>query len=518
MESRSTLAQPSASGKGLTGRGAFLAADGGLTATGLASLLLVHTLVWTIAATVAQSSGSLHHDMTEAYDWGREFQLGYHKHPPLFAWEAGAWFLVFPRAQWAFYLLSAVNAAGGLLGVWALAGRLMPAREQTAALLLVMLTPFFSVLAMTFNANAVLLLAWPWTVWAFLRSIQTGRLGDGALFGIMGGLALLSKYSSILLLASCLAAALLHPRRRDYFASLAPHAAILACAVVCAPHAAWVLGHRLTTVTYVLDKPHFPFSVLLGKAMSSVIGAFAMYALAQAASIALAGWRGAAGQSRAALVAALRPENAWLSVLALGPLVLTLVAGLATGVKVSTNYFLPALFMIPVASLVYGNPGVGGAPLARLWQFLAGWLALGLLASPLVSLNEFARHSSQATEPRREIGIAATRFWHETTGRDLRIVSGTDAYGLGAPFYSPDAPRYYLPDAPSATPWITADDIARDGQLIICEHADKSCLAVARRLAPPVPPPNQLRAAHQFLGWTAPPVDFDLFAIMPTAR
>jgi len=512
VESSATMAQPAASGKG-----ALLGGDGGLTAAGLALLLALHVLVWTLAATIAQSSGSLHHDMTEAYDWGREFQLGYHKHPPLFAWMAGAWFLVFPRTQWAFYLLSAVSAAGGLLGVWALAGRLMPAREQTAALLLVMLTPFFSVLAMTFNANAVLLLTWPWTIWAFLRSIQTVRLADGVLFGVMAGLALLSKYSSILLLASCLAAALLHPRRREYFAGLAPYAAIVACAVVCAPHAVWALGHRLTTVTYVLDKPHIPIGALFGTALSSLLGALAMFALPQAASIAVTGWNGALRQSRAALVAAIDPKMAWLSVLAIGPLLLTLIAGLATGVKVSTNYFLPALFLIPVASMAFGNPLIEGAPLGRFWQFLAGWLAVGLLASPFVCINEFSRHSAQAMEPRREVAIEATRFWHESTGRNLRIISGTDAYGLGAPFYSPDAPSFYLPLTPLATPWVSADDIARYGQLIICEHSDNSCLTAARKLVKPGPATRQLRIAHQFLGWSAPPVDFDVFAIAPAA-
>ena len=147
---------------------------------------------------------------------------------------------------------------------------------------------------------------------------------------------------------------------------------------------------------------------------------------------------------------------------------------------------------------------------------MAGWLALGLLAAPLVSINEFARQSAQAMEPRREIAIEATRFWHEATGRELRIVSGSDAYGLGAPFYSPDAPHYYLPDAPLATPWVTGEGLARDGQLIICERIDTACVTAASKLAMPAPLPRQLRVAHQFLGWTAAPVDFDVFAIPPS--
>src|SRR3978361_391809 len=49
-------------------------------------------------------------DMTEAYAWGRECQLGYTQPPPFWAWVCGAWFLVFPRTGWAFAALGALNA------------------------------------------------------------------------------------------------------------------------------------------------------------------------------------------------------------------------------------------------------------------------------------------------------------------------------------------------------------------------------------------------------------------------
>ena len=41
--------------------------------------------------------GTPHHDMTEAWAWGKEFQLGYAKHPPFTAWLVGGWFAVMPR-------------------------------------------------------------------------------------------------------------------------------------------------------------------------------------------------------------------------------------------------------------------------------------------------------------------------------------------------------------------------------------------------------------------------------------
>src|SRR5215475_11561725 len=82
---------------------------------------LLHTAIWTLYATLS-NEGALHRDMIEAYSWGREFQLGYYKHPPFWSWIAGAWFEVFPRTNWAFYLLATLNSAIAIAGVWQLAG------------------------------------------------------------------------------------------------------------------------------------------------------------------------------------------------------------------------------------------------------------------------------------------------------------------------------------------------------------------------------------------------------------
>ena len=486
-----------------------------LTSLGVAFLLLAHMAVWAVAATIAQGSGGLHHDMTEAYDWGREFQLGYYKHPPLFSWIAGAWFVVFPRTDWAFYLLSAVSAGGGLLGVWFLAGRLMPNREQTLSLLLLMLTPFFSVLAITYNANAALLLIWPWTAWAFVRSVQTGKLGDGALFGLLAALALLTKYSSIFLLLACFTAAILHRRRMAYFTCLAPYAAMLVCAAVCLPHAIWVLEHPLTPVNYLLKKPVLPLQAQLLAVGTSLLGAAALFALPQAAVAAALGAAASLRLLGKAATTAIGADNRWLAALALGPLALTVGCGFLFGVKLSTNYFLPALFMVPIAFTKFAEPGIAPERRRIFWRFLAGWLLFGMLAAPLVAIAAFVRHSDQSTEPAREIALEATRLWHEAFGQKLRLVAGTETYGLSAPFYSPDAPHLYLFATPAASPWIAPSDLARGGLLIICDHADTKCAAIALEAAPPSMQRRSVRLARDFLGWSSREFYFDLFMIPP---
>ncbi len=486
----------------------------GLSPAGVAAFLALHVVVWTVVATLANWSGTLHHDMTEAYDWGREFQLGYAKHPPVFAWVAGAWFAVFPRTDWAYYLLSALNAAGGLAGVWLTAGRLLTRPQQTAALLLTVLTPFFNTLAVTFNANAILLLVWPWTVYAFVRSIQSLRPADGALFGVAAAVAMGSKYSSILLLVSCLGAAALHPRAKAYFTSPAPYVAIAVAALLLAPHLAWAFGHRLTTVTYVFEKQHFSTISALRIAGASLIGSLAFIGLAAAAFGAIAG-RNSANMVRRAMAAAGSPRLRWLTVLALAPSLLTVLAGLAVNIKVSTNFLIPAFFFIPIAAIAHSGVVVGAAQLVLLRRFVAGWFIAALVGAPVFAIVVFQRQSDLTTEPRAEIAAWATQAWQDAYHQPLKIAAGTAGYGLGLPFYSPDAPSLFDMFGPAATPWVTPERIASDGMLIVCQVADQACAAKAGELATPAGQHRAVRLAHTVLGWRSPEVGFDVFMRPP---
>ena len=117
--------------------------------------------VWSAYFAISEVATAIHNDMAEAYVWGQEFQLGYNQHPPFFAWIAGLWFLVLPRAGWAFAILSTVNAAIGLVGAWRLIGPFAGGATRAAATALLLLTPLYTFLAYKYNANSIFLSLWP---------------------------------------------------------------------------------------------------------------------------------------------------------------------------------------------------------------------------------------------------------------------------------------------------------------------------------------------------------------------
>src|SRR5437762_12853009 len=85
-------------------------------------LLLAYTIVWTLYGVLAKSSQNLHYDMAELVGLSREPALGYPHHPPLAAFVVKLWFLIFPFADWAYYLLAIALAALALWIAWRLLG------------------------------------------------------------------------------------------------------------------------------------------------------------------------------------------------------------------------------------------------------------------------------------------------------------------------------------------------------------------------------------------------------------
>lgn len=113
-------------------------------------LLALFTASWTAFQIIAYSSVDLHPDLVEVFAWSRHPALGYNKHPPLASLMTGAWFSVFPVADWSFTLLAMINSAVGLLGADLIARQYLSAEKRVFALLLLLLMPFYQFMGQRF--------------------------------------------------------------------------------------------------------------------------------------------------------------------------------------------------------------------------------------------------------------------------------------------------------------------------------------------------------------------------------
>ena len=481
----------------------------------VAALFVAFVAVWSVYFAIAESQASIHHDMAEAYTWGKEFQLGYNQHPPFWAWICGAWFMVFPRAGWVFAILTSLNAAIGLLGSWKLIGRFARGDKQIAATALLLLTPFYTFLSYKYNANSIFLSIWPWTAYFFLRAIDEDGIVDAILFGVGMGLALLSKYYALILGATCFLAALQHPARARYFRSASPYVSIAVAAALCAPHVWWLLTSGAPPVRYLSRISGRGYGTAAFYAATAFFGALGQNAVVFALVAVAAAL---APRSDAIPVHARDPRFRLLATLALAPLMLTVLAGVTLRTKVSTNMLIGTFSLMPLLAIeIAGSRGL--ERLRWLSVRLAAAVSLGALAaSPAIALGQaWFSHDSRDTEPRKELAEAATRFWRETTGKPLAYVGGSPRYDNALAFYSTERPHVFVRFDYFANQWVTPRALAEKGLLSVCVKTDAECLAATAALATPLAKRTEMTLSHRFWGHEAKPVDFIVTVIPPGA-
>jgi len=482
------------------------------------ALFAAFVALWAAYFTISESPAAIHSDMAEAYAWGREFQLGYNQHPPFWAWICGLWFALLPRADWSFAILASLNAAIGMVGSWRLIGRFAEGDKRIAATLLLLLTPFYTFLSHKYNANSIFLSLWPWTLFFFVRSIETRALGAGALFGLAMGLALMSKYYALILAATCLLAAIQHPARAHYFASAAPYIAIAVAAAICAPHLWWLATSGAPPLRYLarisaqnpLAMARDAAAAFFGaSAQNGVVVAVVAYVARPSLSEAAAGLRARWADWR----------FRFLATLAVAPLVLSVVAALALRTPLSTNMMIGVFSLTPLLAIeAFGARGL--ARLRLIAARLVAALTLGAFAaSPALAVaRAWLSHDNADIEPRKELAEAATQWWREKTGRPLAYVAGTTFYENGIAFYSSDRPHVFVGFEYFRNQWVTPRALADGGLLAACVWDDALCLAETALFATPQAKRTRITLAHDALGHEGKPVSFIVTAIPPWTR
>ncbi len=435
--------------------------------------MAVSCLLWALAQWLARGNLDGYHDMLENYAWAQAWEWGTHKHPPFFAWVAGAWFSVFPQNDFSYHLLSYVNVAVGLWGVWHLAVRLGLRPLAPAAVLLLMWCLPYTTLAAKFNANSQLLSLWPWAAALLLASWQErGWRGAGysAALGVLAALSMLSKYYSGVFLAGFLLPTLLTPTGRQWLRTPRPYLSLLVFAAVLAPHIAWVAKHHWITLGYAMEQGNgdtqwgyvlrFALSPLLYwlPGWLACVGVFSYYQHQhqhqhehqKQSQEFWPLWRRLAWRSWAA--------QGWsdaLFWLAMAPWGLTLGFGVAGVAELSTPWAIPigfAFSLLWLRNLHAGAPEATASALAALqrafWPVLLG-VAVVAFALAVVNArtgqNGYYRPSAEAAQ-----GIA--RDWAERhPGVPLAWVGGDWAENALLAFYALPQVRT-LPGLPDAYP------------------------------------------------------------------
>ena len=441
-------------------------------------MTVLYGLLWSIFAALSSGNGP-HIDSLEAYAWGREFVFGYYKHPPFWAWVSGLWFSISPKTDWSFFFLSELNGGLGLLGAWAVMGRFGNRRIQLLVVLLLLLTPFYQFNAQRFNANTVLLSIWPWTIYFFIRSIETNRILYALLCGLLAGCALLSKYFGLVLIGTCFVASLTHKNRLQYYRSATPYLSALVAVAVFLPHLLWLIRDGFQPLIYLSTRIDLADRHISNSYFTFIAANVAFFLIPTALLL----WvRHRSGRSQEAGTIALENGRSFLTIIAFAPFILTLVAGTVGHTALAVPFGVPIFATLPLCLILYIRPDIDRA---NTWALRAAGtvLAACLVVSPALPSFFLKFGGDSYTQPRHEVALEAIRLWKETTGAPLRYVTGERDYSLSVTFRSTDDTSEFNEFSFRRSPWVTAEKLKENGLLIICRDEATECLTAAAGLS-----------------------------------
>src|SRR5690348_6875721 len=215
--------------------------------TAFASFLAVHFTVWTVLPALLYANLPL--DLIEALVYGREWQLGYDKLPPLPWWLIEVAHRVFD-ADIAYYATAQIAVLVAFALVFALARRLVGGIGALIAVLIIDGLHYFQYTAVKFNHDVIQLPFWALAGYAFHAALRRGGLGAWSLLGIAMGGALWAKYFVVVLAAPYALFMLLDRQARRAFATPGPWLALGVAVVVAAPHILWLFQSDFLPLTY----------------------------------------------------------------------------------------------------------------------------------------------------------------------------------------------------------------------------------------------------------------------------
>jgi 4-amino-4-deoxy-L-arabinose transferase-like glycosyltransferase len=449
----------------------------------LAGLLAFHLVVWMALPMLV--SQNLQLDLVEDLALGREWQLGYWKHPPLPWWIADLAYRIVGHVN-VVYALGPLAVIACFYAVWLLAREIAGDVKALIAVAALEAIHLYNFSAVKFAHDQMQLPFWALTGLFLWRAIVRRRNVDWVLAGLFFAGAFWSKYAAFTLGVTLALFLLLDPFARRAWRTPGPYLMAAAFALVVAPNVWWLLNNDLMPLQYVDERAvtatrwyHYLVFPLrwTGSQLLYLAPALALLALLYVP-------RGQAMPPPTGAVAAF--NRRYVLALAVGPFAVTTVITASLGRLPLPLWGYPLWSFAPLAVLVLFPPALEPARLRRLTgAVLAALIGLPAAFAAIEIGEPLVSDRIKATQfPGQLLAETVTRHWRARTGTPLAYVGGAvvidDSRGrireLGGAgqfasnnvaVYSPDRPRVIVNGELRRSPWIDAADLERRGAVLV---------------------------------------------------
>jgi len=440
-------------------------------AQALATILLLHAAVWTALPALLYINLPL--DLIEALIYGREWQLGYDKLPPL------PWWLIQLTYQLAgydlaYYLLAQIAVVSALWLVWLTARPLVGSLGALIAVLIVDGLHYLNYTAAKFNHDVIQLPFWALAGFAFHRALRGGWLGHWVLLGLALGMSLWAKYFMVVLAVPLTLYILFDPEARKALSTPGPYVAAAAALITMAPHLVWLVQNDFLPFSYaehraalsggLIDHVWHPLQFAIGQLF------FLIPPILIALPLLFPHFGGGTGAPAVADVF----DRRIIACLAFGPFVTVLAMSAISGRGTVAMWGYPiwlfaGLWIVLATRQTLNELRFERAFLA--WAIISIVFVAAFITNYAVLPSDDHRYRA-VFFPGADLGRELSQRYHAATGRSIAYVIGSMWNGGNVSHYAPDHPRVLIDGQPSRAPWIDLTDLRTKGALVVWTVGD----------------------------------------------
>jgi len=439
-------------------------------AAAFAAFAALHAAVWTALPTLLYQNLPL--DLIEALTYGREWQLGYDKLPPLPWWAVEIVHRLF-GSDVAYYALSEIVIIVTFALVFAAARPLVGAVGALVAVLIIDGLHYFNYTAPKFNHDVMQLPFWALAGLAFRAGLRHGRIRDWLLIGFALGMALWAKYF-VVVLAAPLALFLLFDREaRRALATPGPWLAVAVALVVMAPHLVWLVRNDFLPFAYAsaravqshgpLDHVVHPLVFLASQAVALIP------ALAIAAPL-----RWPRAETAAAKVDAF--DRRIVTLLAFGPAATLIALSAVTGRGLVAMWGYPLWLFLGLWIVIMAGAEIDRRRLARIvavWAVVLVGLGVAFTMD-YTALPKIDHRYRAAFFPGDRLAAQIAERFRAATGAPLRYVVANMWVGGNVAHYAGGGPQVLIDGNPRRAPWIDLADLKARGAAVVWVVGDRT--------------------------------------------
>ncbi len=476
--------------------------------TGFFLFAIAHATVWTVLPYVLYPNLPL--DLIEALTYGREWQLGYDKLPPLPWWLVEIAYRTF-GSDFAYYCLGQFSVLVAFAAVWAMMKRFATPAAALAAILIIDGLHYFNFTAPKFNHDVIQLPFWALAGLAFHGALRSGRIAHWAMLGVALGLAFWAKYFVVILGLPLLLFTLIDARARRCLATPGPYVAVAIAFAIVAPHLIWLVDNDFLPLGYVESRSaQFvgTFGHLTGPALFTI---GQLFWLLPAIVISLPLLQ--RPRERDATTAD-DFDRRILVLLAFGPAITVIAASAISGRGLVTMWGYPLwLFLGPWIVVAVGSR-VERTCLTRIagvWAVVSTIYVLTFIVQ--YAVLPFTDHRYRAVLfPGDQLAQEISTRFRAATGAPLAYVVSNMWLGGNIGHYAAERPRTLIDGNPRRAPWVDLKDLARKGAAVVWNGGDRVTVpeayaAVAGRavVQPPLTLPMRRGNGEVSVGWAIIP-------------